>query len=430
MKKITTAIAICFLTGFTMLNAQTIYEANRLMEADLNGTARFIGMGGAMGALGGDISTMGTNPAGIGIYRSNDFMLSFGFVNAENKSTYGKSIMDTDNSYGSFDNIGFVLSNKIGDLTALKYVNFGFNYRRLKSFNKNMSMNGSFSVSQTQQFENMVNANSAYYGEYLNPDILIGKDAFTFDDVPWLGVMAYKANLIIPENNKYSSYLLDDNIVAGEFSSKERGNSDRYDLNIAFNLYDRLYIGATLGAYSVDYTRNTSYAETFYIAGYGIENQKDGNYTLHNNYSLEGSGVDFKLGFILRPIETSSFRIGAAIHAPTSYKLRENHFGWINYNTHNVEEDKFLTGKTLPQNSNGDEMEGETEYRLTTPWKYNLSWGYTIGKDIAFGAEYEYSDYSTAKLRYEDGLKMERETGGMDNVAGSDRGKEEITISL
>ena len=69
-------LAICILLiGVGFLNAQTtIYDANRWMGSDLNGTARFVGMGGAMGALGGDITTMGTNPAGIGIYRSNDVM--------------------------------------------------------------------------------------------------------------------------------------------------------------------------------------------------------------------------------------------------------------------------------------------------------------------------------------------------------------------
>ena len=70
-------LAICILLiGVGFLNAQTtIYDANRWMGSDLNGTARFVGMGGAMGALGGDITTMGTNPAGIGIYRSNHLVL-------------------------------------------------------------------------------------------------------------------------------------------------------------------------------------------------------------------------------------------------------------------------------------------------------------------------------------------------------------------
>ena len=63
----------------TSVSAQTVYDAANIISKDLNGTARFVGMGGAMGALGGDISTIGTNPAGIGIYRSNDAMVSFGF---------------------------------------------------------------------------------------------------------------------------------------------------------------------------------------------------------------------------------------------------------------------------------------------------------------------------------------------------------------
>ena len=74
--------------------AQTIYDGAKLTGKDLNGTARFVGMGGAMGALGGDISTMGTNPAGIGLYRSSDVMTSFGFLFMGMKvSIWGKSLI-------------------------------------------------------------------------------------------------------------------------------------------------------------------------------------------------------------------------------------------------------------------------------------------------------------------------------------------------
>ena len=78
MKKKSTIIALAVLVA-TSVSAQTVYDAANIISKDLNGTARFVGMGGAMGALGGDISTIGTNPAGIGIYRSNDAMVSFGF---------------------------------------------------------------------------------------------------------------------------------------------------------------------------------------------------------------------------------------------------------------------------------------------------------------------------------------------------------------
>ncbi|KAA6335837.1 hypothetical protein EZS27_015957 [termite gut metagenome] len=409
MKKIIilAIVATCFLTG--TLNAQTLYDANRLMGSNLNGTARFVGMGGAMGALGGDISTIGTNPAGIGIYRSNEAMFSFGFVNTGSQSTFNSTTTDTDNFHGSFDNIGFVLSNKIGNLTPLKYVNFGFNYRKLKSFNKNMAARGHTSVSQTQQFASMVNNNSKYYGQLLSPDELISTDAFQLDYIPWLGAMAYEAYLITldDDNEQYSPYLLKDNIVFSEYSSEERGGVDSYDINMSFNLYNRLYLGVTLGAYGVDYTRYSSYSETFLV-----NNKNDGNYTLHNKYFLEGSGIDFKLGFIVRPIESSSLRIGAAIHTPTWYQLKENHFAQLSYKSY-VSDDEYVIGETYPQSKYGDKMEGETEYRITTPWKYNVSLGYTIGRNIAVGVEYEYSDHSTGTLRYDDGMKIDEETNAI-----------------
>ena len=136
MKKIMITVATAlFVSG---INAQSIYDATKIASKDLNGTARFVGMGGAMSALGGDISTMGTNPAGIGIYRSNDAMTSFSFSAFGSESKY-KGYDNTYNSkldknHWSYDNIGFVISSKIGNQTPLRYVNFGFNYHKSKSF--------------------------------------------------------------------------------------------------------------------------------------------------------------------------------------------------------------------------------------------------------------------------------------------------------
>ncbi|WP_071145821.1 OmpP1/FadL family transporter [Bacteroides ihuae] len=407
MKRIKLIIAaVCALGGASALNAQTLYDANRLMGSDLNGTARFVGMGGAMGALGGDISTMGTNPAGIGIYRSNDAMMSFGFNNTNAKSVSSQSTKEINKIHGSFDNAGFVITNKISNNGGLRFVNFGFNYHKLKSFDKDMTMNDSYKMSQTNLFASTVNDNS----KFLAPDILIGKNAYFQSDVPWLGALAYEANLIIPNSsNEYDPYFESSrHTVNGQYHSKERGGLNAYDFNVAFNLYDRFYLGATLTAYSIDYTRNTSYSETFMA-----NNEDDGNYTLRNNYKLDGSGVDFKLGFIARPFDESPLRIGMAIHTPIFYSLEENGMAYLDYDTYSKEQDKFISGTAYTQNEYGDEMEGRTKYELTTPWKYNLSLGYTIGKSVALGAEYEYSDYSTAKLKYDDGVKMASETNGI-----------------
>lgn len=126
-------MALAMFTAVSV-SAQTIYNAANIANKDLNGTARFVGMGGAMGALGGDITTMGTNPAGIGIYRSNDAAVSFGFSSYGTESNYMGNKMSSDKTRADFNNAGFVFSTKVGNVTPLRYVNFGFNYQRVKSF--------------------------------------------------------------------------------------------------------------------------------------------------------------------------------------------------------------------------------------------------------------------------------------------------------
>ena len=58
-------VTACTLLAMATASAQNAYDAEKLLGNDLNGTARFVGMGGAMGALGGDISVMSSNPAGL-----------------------------------------------------------------------------------------------------------------------------------------------------------------------------------------------------------------------------------------------------------------------------------------------------------------------------------------------------------------------------
>ena len=61
-------LALCGGTAFS----QSQLDAFKYSQTELNGTARYLGMGGAFGALGGDISAMNTNPAGLAIYKSSE----------------------------------------------------------------------------------------------------------------------------------------------------------------------------------------------------------------------------------------------------------------------------------------------------------------------------------------------------------------------
>ena len=71
LKKTIALFGLCLLLPMGM-RAQDIYTLENFSKEDLNGTARYVGMGGAMSALGGDLSVMSSNPAGIALYRSSD----------------------------------------------------------------------------------------------------------------------------------------------------------------------------------------------------------------------------------------------------------------------------------------------------------------------------------------------------------------------
>lgn len=409
MKALKYIILIVGILFFSMpLYSQTLYDANRYMGSDLNGTARYVGMGGAMGALGGDISTTGTNPGGIGIYRSNDAMLSFGFANAGIKTELNGTQMKKDKVFGSFDNAGFVLAMKQGDITPLRFVNFGFNYSKQKSFDKNVAVSGRLNgnLSQTDQMAAM-SQGIIDFGDYPYDDTSIG----------WLSVMGWNTWLIYVDEIKTTTeqnknpYLNDkgEQIVDGEgkplyikdvlfgglgtnpmtkYSGRERGGLNNYDFNLAFNLLDRFYFGATLGFTDVDYSKSSLYQES----------SDEGIYSLENWFKTKGLGVNFKTGTIIRV--TDNFRIGAAIHIPTFYRLTDYHGARL---TSNIDD------KTYREDTYEKAAEVKTEYNLMTPWKFNVSLGYTVGQNIALGAEYEYQDRSAAKLKYDDGVSMSNE---------------------
>lgn len=434
MKKIMALAAFGLLAG-TSINAQTVYDAAKITDKDLNGTARFVGMGGAMGALGGDISTIGTNPAGIGIYRSNDATVSFGLSAFGTEGNYMGNQTSLDKKRASFDNVGIVLSSKIGNATTLRYVNFGFNYHKAKSFYKNMSMNGNL-------------------GEYTQTDYMAaqaygikewGGDIYNDSEVGWLSALGYDSYLItdlISHNgfggvpSGYVPYMKDGvhvkningdlmYITPGEyggmfwngnadFRSEERGGIDQYDFNLSLNISDRVYLGVTIGAYAVDYSKYT-----FYDEDYG-----DGQgYNLQSWNKIHGSGFDMKFGVIARPFEYSPLRIGLAIHTPTFYNL--------DYKTNARVESDVLNDLAIPNESGiesgaigrydvdtYDILDGDMvrPFQLQTPWTYNVSLGYTVGTSWALGAEYEYQDYSSMKFRDEDGYS---DTFGYENSTAS-----------
>ena len=395
------------LLAVSPLSAQTVYDAANMASKDLNGTARFVGMGGAMGALGGDLSTIGTNPAGIGIYRSNDVALSFGFSAFGSESSYNGSKMTADKNRFTFDNAGLVFSTKIGNLTPLRYVNFAFNYHKAKSFYRNTVMEGNLGASSQSYQMAAQAAGIESWGSYPYMD----------DNIGWLSILGYDGWVIsdlTSTNTGHPALDADNNqmydvegnplyVTPGEyvgmydngngrFRSEERGGIDQYDFNVSFNINDRVYLGLTVGAYAVDYNKYTFYDED-YGNGEG--------YALHSWNRVHGSGFDVKLGAIIRPFEYSPFRIGLAVHTPTFYNLEYSTSALMQSDIYNP-----MSGQVeMYDVYTADQVNGDMirPFDLRTPWLFNVSLGYTVGQSLAIGVEYEYQDYSSMEFRDAEG---------------------------
>jgi hypothetical protein len=387
---------LCALMAVMTAGAQNAYDAERLFGSELNGTARYVGMGGAMNALGGDISVISTNPAGLGIFRSNDVSMSFGFNKTASEATFNGVTSKEDRTRASFDQIGFVYSNKIGNQTSLRYVNFGFNYHKSKNFNKLFSAAGSLNggLSQSWQLSQAMNNYGLTSDEFDN--ILDGSNPYQtyWNQLPVLGVMGVRTGVV----DWYNGQPMGWDGARNNFYSKETGGINEYDFSVAFNLENRVYLGFTIGAYDVNYDRYTSYSENL-LDDNGADN---GGYTLDNVYRLEGTGFDLKFGTIIRPVEDSPFRIGLAVHTPTWYDLSE-------YYNASLSTDIYAYDDAYNQNL-GDFLDGQYrsyDYRLVTPWKFNLSAGTTVAGLLAVDAEYEYQDYSSGKLKDVDGYELD-----------------------
>lgn len=408
-KRISTlALAMLSLVG---AGAQTIYDATTIAQRDLNGTARFVGMGGAMGALGGDISTISTNPAGLGIYRSNDAMLTLGYSLTGTESNYQGAVTEMDKARWNLENAGVVIATKFSNQAALRYINFGFNYHKSRSFYKNMSMQGMMGsidgiyASQVRQMAQQAEDVSNYlYNRYDEKVNFNRNDVYQDDLVGWLGALGVQGNLVGQEyySGDYDGYYpIVPAEVDGLFNSRERGGVDQYDFNVSFNVSDRFYFGMTVGVSDVDYKK------------YSLWDEDYGNgewYTLESFNRIHGTGFNAKFGAIIRPIEDSPLRIGLAIHTPTWYDLTYTTGAFLDAD---VYMEKEVNGNTVSELEaftidtrdylNGGDM--ERDFTLQTPWVFNASLGYTVGTNLALGAEYEYENYSSMKFSDRDGYE-------------------------
>ena len=379
MKKI--FFSACLLSLFMAhAHAQETYENTKLIDNDLNGTARYVGMGGAMEALGAGISVINSNPAGIGLFRRSSGSVSFGLVSQDGASSfkYGNK------TNASFDQAGFVYSMRDGRRT---FINFGFNYHKSKNFdyilNAASGLNGAsqHKLSYMKALANENNLDKTSSG--------------------WRGKFSYTSQL---DNLYYNTLMMTssdgffyNDASRYEFGRAETGYIGEYDFNTSVNVNDRVYLGITIGIHDVHYTGHSLYNEALV----NLNNQTVGDITVNDKRRITGTGYNASFGIIFRPVDASPFRIGLSVTTPTWYDLKTSNYTYLINNT-KADGGGKLQGD-YPNYTTGESY----EFKLFTPWKFGVSLGHTVGNYLALGASYEYADYSRLDTRVNDGYDVD-----------------------
>jgi len=381
MKKLINIIAIVLITT-TVLTAQNEVDALRYSQTFHGGTARFMSMGGAFGALGADASTLTINPAGLGVYRKSEFTFTPTFFLGETNSNYmGNSAADHKYNF-NFNNMALVGVSRTGNDNGWISVNFGFAYNKVNNFNNRIQIEG----------QNNSNSITDYFAEVAN-----GQDPNHLSQFNEL--LAWDSYLIDSDTSEtsYKSPF----ISRGEIQSKSitsRGSIGEYDFSLGANYDNTLYLGATIGIVGLRYFENSEYSET--DPNDSVPDFNSMSFKQH--LSTKGSGFNFKFGVLYRPIDW--IRIGGAIHTPTFFALSDSYSSEM--------QSDFESEKWYIDSYSGDTViydeqlisspDGRFDYELSTPFKAIGSLAFVIRKAAIVSIDYEFIDYSLSRLRSDD----------------------------
>ena len=389
--KNTIRIAFFVLIGSQAM-AQVPEDVLRMSWHAPSGTARNQAIGGAMGSLGGEITSTFVNPAGLGFFKLSEIVLSPGFTLAKSDGSYRETDA-TSNNLNRFNisTSGFISANSDQGSRWVSKV-FSIAINRTANFNNSVYYKGnnnysSYSEQFSEEFaKSGVSINDVRYSPYLSLGTKMAIYTYLIDTATLNGQLQIVGR---PE------YL---NAVDQQNSITTKGGITELAVGYAGNLEDKFYIGGSIGVPIVKYERRTVFTETD-ASGDPNNNFKFSRY--EEKLSTSGVGLNAKLGIIFKPVQ--QMRFGVAIHTPTIYGLKDKITAKM------VTDVEKLFGPNDPGvDSVNSDYYGQTpeyKYDLSSPWKFLVSGSYVFHEveDVTqqrgfITADVEYVTYGASKL--------------------------------
>lgn len=371
MKKtgITFSLALVSVLGF----AQNEIDALRYSENDITGTARFMGLSGAMSAMGNDLSAITVNPAGVAVFNKTQLGFSTGIAGIETEGSFlGQNSSDLRMNL-NIGNAGFVARfkrrNQAAGTQGWKGFSMGLNYTRLQSYHRNSYFEG-------------VNYNSSLIDQYV-----YDAEGTEFTQLNAFGSdLAWRTWLIDTSAGGTSSYdrnVLDNYGQIQQVQETTKGFKGQADLTFGGNYANTLYIGGSIGYQHINFRSERNHTEVAPDDTSSLFRE----FTRTDYLRTSGAGVNLKFGLIYRPADW--FRIGASIHSPTFFNMEENYSSAIT-----------STFDTISYSAASPE--GAYDYRLQTPFRAIGGLAFVVARMAVISMEYEHVDYSMARFRASD----------------------------
>lgn len=390
MKKYTMLTLAAALTAGTA-SAQNLVDAVRFGSSDLGGTARYRSMAGAFGALGGDPSCMGDNPAGLAIYRGTNVLTITPNLSFTTTETNGSSKEKLKNDNSSVANMTGIFSFKDPDSDNLVNFTLGIGFERrqenFRKYNVNLT-NPTSSLGNylTEQANNYLHDNN-YYASTL------GTTGAWSSDAPLLSLMAYETFAIDDDpNDNYSVYNPVEGLRAEQFSRVvEKNRHDEYNISGSFNFNDVFYVGANMKITDFNSTLTSQFDELY-------PTSPDDALYYDNELETKGSGIGFNVGLLWKV--TDEWRLGAAVHTPTWMNMKEIFSAYI--------ETKFINQENQ-KDGLYSEYTDSWEYDFRTPWEYQFSTAYVFGTRAILSLEWDMRDFTTMKYSTSENYYMKHD---------------------
>jgi len=353
---------------YNAARAQTEQDAIRYSLFLPKGSSRSLGLSGAVGAIGADMSNASGNVAGLGLFRKSQISITTDLYISDSRSTYYGSTFNDLKATAAIGNGGILYSKPLSEKKnpkGLQFLNLLAAYNKVADFNKRTYFQGN-------------------------------NDSTSFLQ-PWLQTLNGGMGSDFYENMGVASQLFLQDQATGQyfafnapwpnFTKKQeksilgRGSMGELNLAGALNLANKLYFGLGFNVQFLNYRETAIFSES--------ELQDDvadfRNYSFEETFSTRGAGFNGRLGVIYRPVDL--IRIGVAFHTPTAFVLTDRY--------KNIMTANYDNGASVRAES----PDGFYRYRMTSPMRVQGSLAFIFGKRAMLGADYEYVPNKLLRFR-------------------------------